>query len=151
MLDDKRSHYYLWAQVQIWREGCIARPSAPLCNASPTPKMRLSKLQSSAISPFLGCTILPSPWVEIHTTWKKPLAGVRTVHIGFRDATPALGRVGLQVVNTITVLTIFHNCQLQALSDTATGGYCDYIGYCDYLADSHSQMPYFILMPYLIL
>ena len=42
-------------------------------------------------------------------------------------------------------------CQLQALSDTVTGGYCDYIGYCDYLADSRSQMPYFILMPYLIL
>ena len=40
---------------------------------------------------------------------------------------------------------------LQALSDTVTGGYCDYIGYCDYLADSRSQMPYFILMPYLIL
>ena len=40
---------------------------------------------------------------------------------------------------------------IQALSDTVTGGYCDYIGYCDYLADSRSQMPYFILMPYLIL
>ena len=39
---------------------------------------------------------------------------------------------------------------------TAIIWYCDWwilwhIAFCDYLADSHSQMPYFILMPYLIL
>ena len=48
-------------------------------------------------------------------------------------------------------LTNYTRFRLQALYDTVTGGYCDYIGYCDYLADSRSQMPYFILMPYLIL